>query len=195
MTDQDQRDDRGGAAGPRRSGGRRRLRVPEAARQSTEAVREAALGLLERRLYSRAELARKLRGRGYDAATVDTVLARLGEVGLVDDRHYAEAFLHDRLRFRPRSRAVLAVELRRRGVEPEDIEQALEALDAELGVHGDLELARALLARRGARLARLDPERRRQRAIDLLRRNGFAWDVIHEALAADTLNEADRPHD
>jgi regulatory protein len=131
---------------------------------------------------------------------IDTVLERLGEVGLVDDRKFAEAFLRDRLRFRPRSRAVLASELRRRGVGAEEIEQAIEALDGELGDRADLELARALLARRGARLERLDPERRRQRAIALLRRNGFSWEVIHEALTAgpptaDTLTEQDWPSD
>jgi regulatory protein len=147
-------------------------------------VREAALTLLERRIRTRSDLAKRLRGRGFRSHVIDSVLDRLSEVGLVDDRAYAEAFLRDRLRFRPRSRRMLRVELLQRGVGEADIEAAFESLADELD---EVRLAGDLLARRAARWSRLEPAERRRRAEGLLQRNGFSWDVIRAALAADNL--------
>lgn len=146
-------------------------------------MREAALTLIERRLRTRADIARRLRGRHYPVDIIEQVLDRLAEVGLVNDQAYAEAFLRDRRRFRPRSGRMLRTELRQRGVGDEEIEAAMAALAEDLDERG---LAAELLARRAGRWRREDPDARRRRAEALLRRNGFAWEVIREVLAADT---------
>jgi regulatory protein len=82
-------------------------------------VREAALNLLGYRARTRAELARKLRQKGFDAPRVEACVARLEDGGLVDDASVAAAFVRDRLRFKPRGRGRLTSELRAKGVAPE----------------------------------------------------------------------------
>ena len=80
------------------------------------AVREAALDLLSHRARTRAELRRKLVGKGFRPARVDLCLDRLAERGLLDDAAVASAFVRDRIRHRPRGKGRLAQELRAKGV-------------------------------------------------------------------------------
>jgi regulatory protein len=56
------------------------------------------MALLANREHSRAELARKLAGRGFDTAAVDQALAHLAETGLLDEGRLAEAYVAERLR-------------------------------------------------------------------------------------------------
>ncbi|MEW6269857.1 MAG: RecX family transcriptional regulator, partial [Thermodesulfobacteriota bacterium] len=72
-----------------------------------------------------------------------------------------------------------ALTLRRRGVARDVVEQAARASAA-----GDLENARALLARRFPRGVGASP-RERQRAARLLASRGFPADVVREALGID----------
>lgn len=146
---------------------------------STDAAREQALRLLERRRRTRSDLAERLSGRGFESECVTRVLDRLTDVGLVDDQAFAEAFLRDRLAFRPRSRRVLSLELRRKGVAEKDIEAAFEVLGEEID---EPALAARLLDKRLSRLQRLPEEERKPRAQALLRRYGFAWHVVQETV-------------
>lgn len=53
--------------------------------------------LLANREHSRAELARKLAGRGFDPAAVDETLAHLVETGLLDEGRLADVYVAERL--------------------------------------------------------------------------------------------------
>ena len=59
---------------------------------SLELARSKAEDLLNRRDYSRSELAAKLREAGYHPSVADEVVARFVEVGLLDDGRFAELF-------------------------------------------------------------------------------------------------------
>ena len=150
-----------------------------------DAAREAALKLLERIRRTRADLARRLRDRGFSAATIDQALDRLAGVGLVDDVEYASAFLRGRLGRRPAGRRRLEYELRARGLEPSDIAQAFERIaeDEPLG-GGEVEGARRVVALAEHRYRALEPRVRRQRLYALLARRGFDRDTIEAALGA-----------
>jgi regulatory protein len=149
---------------------------------SYDRTREAALRILERRRRTRAEVARKLKDKGFEAADVEAVCDRLEEVKLLDDREYARLYLQGR-GSRPRGTRLLLVELRRKGV-PEPV--ALEALAALAGEggQGEAELERALtLARQAARkVAGLAPREARQKLFQALARRGFDMDAIEAAV-------------
>ncbi|HUK63944.1 MAG TPA: regulatory protein RecX [Dongiaceae bacterium] len=147
-----------------------------------EAAREAALKLLERTRRTRSDLARRLRDRDFDTATIDAVLARLAGVGLVDDVEYARAYLAERWGRRAAGWRRLEADLRRKGLEPADIAAARERLEQETGGADEVTLARRVLAQGARRLARLDPRVRRRRSWALLARRGFDPDVIEQAL-------------
>src|SRR6266508_3342202 len=97
---------------------------------SDDSCREAALKLLERTLRTRSDLQRRLKEKGFDAATASEVLDRLAEVGLVDDLEFARAWLAGRWGRRPSGWRRLEQELRAKGVSQEDAHRA-RALLAE----------------------------------------------------------------
>lgn len=87
-------------------------------------IRESALNLLSHRARTRAELRRKLVGKGFRPARVDPCLDRLEARGLLDDAAVASAFVRDRVRHRPRGKGRLAQELRAKGV-PDPVARAV----------------------------------------------------------------------
>lgn len=109
---------------------------------AVERCREKALRLLTQRAHSREELRRKLRARGMAPNTIARVTEDLARVRLLDDRAYAQAYSEQRMTgSRPVGRTRISLELRKRGVPGEIIEQVL-AEQAE-GAEPDKEFERA----------------------------------------------------
>ena len=163
--------------------GRPPARLSEADRSTDlDACREAALRLLERQRRTRSDLERRLRDKGYAAATFAQVLDRLHEVGLVDDVEYARAFMAGRRARRAAGARRIEQELKARGVGADDIAAACARLDAEQGGMDEAAAARQVIAQAGRRLRALEPRVRRQRLYALLARRGFDGDVIRRAL-------------
>jgi regulatory protein len=156
-------------------------------------VREAALNLLSYRARTRAELRRKLVGKGFPPARVDPCLDRLAERGFLDDGAVAAAFVRDRLRHRPRGKARLTQELRAKGVDDAVARRTVDHVltDEELT---DAELARRVvdgwLRRQGSTvrdaLAAPTRTKERDRAERRLRgylaRRGFSGPTVSQAL-------------
>jgi regulatory protein len=164
--------------------GRARAPVDDERSADLDAAREAALRLLERTRRTRSDLAKRLRDRGYAAATIEQALDRLAGVGLVDDLEYACALLRGRGARRPAGRRRLEQELRARGVGAEDIARAFARLSGEGASLDEVEGARRVLALAERRYHGLDPRARQQRLYALLARRGYGRDVIRAALGA-----------
>lgn len=156
--------------------------APATPAESLDAAREAALRLLENRRRTRSDLAKRLRDKGHAAADVEAALDRLAGVGLVDDVEYARAFLAERWGRRASGWRRLEMELRRRGVAPDDIEKARAGFEEERGAADEVAMARRVIAQSERRYAALEPRVRSQRLYALLVRRGFDSEVIAEAL-------------
>lgn len=151
---------------------------PETPRAAAERALASALRMLARQPRSRAELESALARRGHGADAIAAALARLAQGGYLDDAQVADAVARGAERRQLGSRRV-ALTLRRRGVSRELVEQAARASG-----EGDLERARALLARRFPQGVGTSP-RERQRAARLLVARGFPGGVVREALGID----------
>lgn len=143
-------------------------------------AREAALRLLAVRPRSAAELARRLRMKGYEPEIGEEVIARLRELGMVDDAAFAGTLVRDRVRLRPQGARRLASELRAKGVDDETARAAIrETMAGE-------ETDERELARRAAEKWRPrpgeEPARARRRLHGFLARRGFDAEVIREIL-------------
>lgn len=169
----------------------------ERARRSTdpaELAREICLRQLAARPRTRKELAAALRRRGIAPEVAAEVLDRYGEVGIVDDRAFASAWVTSRHHGKGLARRALAGELRRKGVDSDVVDQALEELPGET----EVDTARGLVARklRTERPGRADVTFRR--LVGMLARKGYppgmAVQVVKEAMAewggADDLADA-----
>lgn len=148
----------------------------------SEAVREAALRLIERTRRTRSDLTRRLREKGFAESDVASMLDRLTVVGLVDDVEYARAFLAGRWGRRAAGWRKVEQDLRRRGVSAVDIAAGRSRLEAERGATDEVAMARRVLEQTSRRYAALDAHERRRKLWALLARRGFATDVIQEAL-------------
>ncbi len=95
------------------------------------AVRKRALGLLDQRARSRAELRGRLIDAEFEPGLVDEVLDDLSRAGLIDDAAFAREWVRQRHARRGKSASVLDRELREKGVETSIRAEALEQIDEE----------------------------------------------------------------
>lgn len=173
---------RGGGGG--RTGGAAEGRTTEESRDPAELAREICLRLLAVRPRTRSELAAALRRRGIADHVAAEVLGRYAEVGMIDDAAFARAWVTSRHHGRGLARRALGSELKRRGVDPETVGEALRQIDADT----EEATARALVERR-LRTASGEPAALVRKLVGMLARKGYpaalAYRVVKEALAAD----------
>jgi regulatory protein len=143
-----------------------------------------ALDLLARRPHFRAELARKLLARGFEAGEVEAALARVAELGYLDDDGLATAYAAELAGRKGLGRARIGRELARRGAPEEAVERAAGALDEEA------ELARARAAAGRWARGRAADGAALARHLD---RKGFARHVIFRVLKEFAAEAGDLP--
>lgn len=162
--------------------------------QSAESSVQDAFSYLLRSTANRpqteAELAGKLRSRGYDEHVVDEALARAREGGVVDDAAFARAWVDDRGRHRGFGVARLRRELGNRRVPESLIEDALSALDGRDELAAATELARERL---GQLPASLTEEAVARRLYGYLGRRGYPEALARRVALA--VSGADRDWD
>lgn len=153
-------------------------------------AREAALRLLAVRPRSAAELARRLRMKGYEPEIGEEVIARLRDLGMIDDAAFAGTLVRDRVRLKPQGARRLANELRAKGVDDETARAAIRETMA--GEQTDeRELARRAAEKWRPRAGE-EPARARRRLHGYLARRGFDSDVIREVLDETAPDETDK---
>jgi regulatory protein len=141
---------------------------PEAGDHEANA-RQICLRLLTVAPRTRAQLAQALHRRGVPDDAAETVLSRFADVGLIDDAAFARAWVESRHHSRGLSRRSLSGELRRQGVETEEIRAAVDSLDPEQ----EVATARRLVAQKMAGTRGQPPEVRVRRAAGTLARKGY----------------------
>jgi regulatory protein len=130
-----------------RPGGRQRSVTPTAREpESAQAAYTEAVKRLARQPQSRAALRQRLLRLGYVDDAVDAALDRAEGDGYLNDREYAASLVRRRLR--GRGHALIAQELRAKGVEDSAAAPALATVDAEAEAEQALTLGKSLLANR-----------------------------------------------
>ncbi len=134
----------------------------------------AAERLLSYRPRSEEEMRFRLTKRGFEADDIQKTIVRLKELGLLDDASFARYWVENRTSFSPRSRHLLGLELRHKGVDNETIVEATGTLDeSEDAYHAAQKKAKTLQG--------YDYETFRRRLIPHLQRRGFDYGVTKEA--------------
>jgi regulatory protein len=131
-----------------------------------------ALRFLGYRSRSEAEIQRKLTEIGFAEPVVEATIQRLKDNGFLGDNKFAQEWIENRTTFRPRSKRMLASELRQKGVDEEVIEQALAETEDEQV------LAYQSATKYARRLAGMDWETFRKRLGEHLSRRGFSYGTI-----------------
>ena len=135
----------------------------------------AAFRYLAYRPRSEAEIRQRLIRRGFDSSTSDNTLAKLRERGLVDDAAFARFWKDNRESFSPRSRRLTGLELRRKGLPSDVIDDVVSEID-------EADSAYRAASVRAGRLPLSDYHLFRRRLGAYLGRRGFGYDVIKETV-------------
>lgn len=140
-------------------------------------INNVSMHALARRGMSVAEMRDYLVGREFEQHEADEECDRLLGVGLLDDFALAETLIRTLRQRKGLGRSGVTAELRRRKLENDAIEAALEDLD-------DDELARAidLAERRAPQLRSLDSETAKRRLSGFLMRKGYSGGVVRAAV-------------
>jgi regulatory protein len=141
-----------------------------------EVAMQKALRFLGYRARSTKEVRANLEKHEIPAAVIESVLERLHENRLLNDQEFAQAWVENRNTFRPRSRRVLAMELRRKGLDDEAVEQALE------GNVDENNLALAAARKHVRKVQGLAWPEFRNKLAGFLGRRGFSYGVISPVL-------------
>ena len=130
----------------------------------------AAAHYLSYRPRSEFELRERLHRRGFDDS-IEEVIAKLKEQGLVDDVAFAQFWKDNRESFSPRSRWLIQLELRRKGIGDEIIDEVVDKIDDNNNAY------RAALSKARS-LPLSDYQGFRHRLGEYLKRRGFNYMVI-----------------
>ncbi|HZU61639.1 MAG TPA: RecX family transcriptional regulator [Solirubrobacteraceae bacterium] len=150
-----------------------------------EAAKALAYSYLSRRERTTQEMRQHLLARGVDEPLAATVLSELAEEGYLDDQRFARLFTEDRRALSGWGSERIRRALIGRGIAPSVAESALQA---DLGgqVQADLggqELERALVVLRRRFPSPPVTSRDRGRALGVLMRKGYEYEVAVDALA------------
>jgi len=132
---------------------------------------QQALLYLSYRPRSESEIRQNLRKHEYPAEVIDQTLERLRQDGLANDNEFGRTWVENRSAFRPRSRRMMAMELRQKGLDQESVSSAIEDVDDEA-------LAYEAAQKRAPRFKDLEWVEFRKKLSEFLARRGFSYAVI-----------------
>lgn len=121
-----------------------------------------------------------LREKELDEAEAEEILAKVEHLGYVDDFRLAEMLMNRLTLRKGQGRSAIALELRKRHLSPNAIDEALAGIDQG----AELDRALALATNRAPSLQRFDKATAERRLQGFLARRGYPSDIIREAIRA-----------
>jgi regulatory protein len=152
-------------------------------------ARKILLDQLTGRARTRSELATKLGTRNVPDDVATRLLDRFEEVGLIDDEEFARSWVQSRQRSRGVASKVLAMELRRKGIDDDTSREVLADVDPEV----ERQTAHRLVQKKLRSMRGLDSTTQIRRLTGMLARKGYApqvaFDVVRAELEAVEMQE------
>lgn len=130
-----------------------------------------AVRYLSYRTQSDAEIRLKLKQRNFEKDIVDAVIQRLQDLHLIDDIAFAKYWKESRGNKSPRSKKMLDMELKRKGISSETASEVTSDID-------DYSNAYKAAQSRLKSLSSLDYQTFRNKLGSFLQRRGFSYNVI-----------------
>ncbi|KXK13495.1 MAG: regulatory protein RecX [Chloroflexi bacterium OLB14] len=136
-----------------------------------ERALQQALLFLSYRARSEKEIRQNLLKHEYAESIIEQTLERLRENKLANDHQFAKTWVENRNTFRPRSKRVLTMELRQKGLDEETVTNAVADVDENA-------LAYETAKKRATRFTGLERSEFRKKLSDFLARRGFPYSVV-----------------
>ncbi|MFC2064107.1 RecX family transcriptional regulator [Chloroflexota bacterium] len=137
-----------------------------------EKAYQKALHFISYRPRSILEVVNNLNGKEISSVIIDKVIEKLQNNNILDDKVFAKVWIENRNDFHPRSRFALRMELKKKGIPEEIIENELQSVDEE-------KLAYKAGRKYSNRLKKLELPLFRKKLSSFLARKGFAYSIIY----------------
>ncbi|MFA5374425.1 MAG: regulatory protein RecX [Dehalococcoidia bacterium] len=141
---------------------------------SVEECLKTAYRLLGYRQRSEIELRNKI-GSRFTKAAIDTVIERLRDKHMVDDTAFAQYWRERRETLNPRSRRMVCIELRQKGIDKEVINKVLDSYNDEENAYRAAKKKANLLSKEGY-------ANFRRKIGSFLMRRGFNYEVTNQTV-------------
>ena len=142
-------------------------------------AKESALVFLSYRDRSISEMNQKLSRQGYPAEVVEIVVRDLEKVDLLNDERFALSFSRYKIEDKSWGPEKLRFELRIKGIDKELAENVISRIYEK---YSQNDLIQKLLSKRIKNQQEVNRAEMKKH-IDYLKRRGFRWDVIREAIS------------
>lgn len=137
---------------------------------------DVAYRYLSYRPRSEGEMRQRLHQRGFDSEAVEKTITKLKEQELIDDYAFAQFWKDNRSSFKPKSKRLIAKELKDKRVTREIVERVTQDIDDESNAY-------KLGYSRMHTLAKLDYPDFHRRLVNYLGYRGFSYEVIRRTIA------------
>jgi regulatory protein len=134
--------------------------------------------LLKFRLRSKAEMAVRLKRKGFEQEVIDKTIAFLVEKSFLDDQQFARELIDSRLRKSLGLRRIKR-ELIDKGIKTDIIDNQISTVERN---YSEEEVISSVIESRAQVLAGLDKQKARQRLYGYLMRRGFSQDIVIEVI-------------
>lgn len=138
-----------------------------------EVAHQKAINFLSYRPRSENELRQYMVKHKIQPESVERILEKLKESKLINDRQFASTWVENRSEHRPRSSQMLAMELKKLGVDPGIIQDSVNGIDEE-------SLAYQAAIKQSRKYARLEWNDFRKKMFGFLSRRGFNYETSNE---------------
>jgi regulatory protein len=132
---------------------------------------DAAYSFLSYRPRSEMEVKQRLRRRGFDGEMIDKVVSRLKRNALINDVEFVKYWLDNRAEFNPKGRILLKIELKRKGIRRELLNDMISSVNDE-------ENAYRAAQKKSRILNNLEYDEFKSRLVNYLKWRGFGYEVI-----------------
>ncbi len=150
-----------------------------------EVLLQKAINFISYRPRSENETRLRLKKYGCDQEQEENIINKLKSTNLLNDAEFAEFWVENRSDFRPRSKYLLRVELIKKGISNEIIDETLENID-------DLDQAKRAAKQQARKYQMLEWPDFRKKLYGFLNRRGFSYSVI-QGLAENIWEEINSP--
>ena len=134
---------------------------------------QRAIRFLGYRMRSNSEIKKHLEQKGTSETIIEDIVNRLEKNGLLDDKQFAQLWVENRNEFRPRSHRLLFVELKKKGIHPDIINQVLD------DTNSDEELVFKAAENQVRKYRNLKWQDFRRKISSYLARRGFSYSIIN----------------
>lgn len=139
------------------------------------------IDLVSRRPRSKKEiydyLKRKI-GKRYKSNFADKLISKLEKKKYINDYDFAFWWIENRLSFKPRSKNLLILELKKKGIDKDIIDEVLN--NSKITKEQELEFAEILLAKK-LHYRKLNSDNKKK-YVSFLARKGFSFDIINKII-------------